>query len=138
MNALFSLESILEGAPLMLLAGVFLHKADLSRCWHMNCDPAVLRASFPASVLPGFNSTEMFTEEYAAAMQTHPGCIHQPVSSDNWFTAHTELRPGEFLDWHVFGRPMAFRLDGAPSYVYSSPDLTPADQTSDLRPRYRI
>ena len=113
MDAHFSLESVLEGAPIMLLSAIFLHKASLSRCWHMNCDPAVLKATFPASVLPDFDSTEAFTGEYAAALQTHPGCIYPPISSDGWFISHTSLRFGEFLDYDSFGRPMAFRLDGA-------------------------
>ena len=93
----------------------FLHKSSLSRCWHMNCDPAVLTAAFPPSVLPDFNSTEVFTDEYAAAMQTHPGCAYQPVSSDGWFTAHTALRSGNFQASGFLEKPMAFRLEGAAS-----------------------
>ena len=124
-SALFSLESMLEGAPLILLTSAWLHRASLSRCWHMNCDPVVLKATFPASVLPHFDSTERFKSEYAAAMQTQPGCTYHPMSSDGWFTAHTKLRSGEFLKWKPLGKPMAFRLEGAASPVRFCA-LTPA------------
>ena len=117
MSTLFSLESMLEGAPLLFLACIFLHKESLSGCWHMNCDPTALREEFPATRFPGFNSTELFVDEYAAAMQTHPGCSDQPMSSDGWFMAHTTLRSGEFMPWHFLGRRMAFRLEGTISHV---------------------
>lgn len=114
-NALFSLESVLEGAPLILLTSLWLYKERLSSCWHMNCDPAALMAEFPASVLPDFDSSEPFLVEYATAMQTHPGCTYQPVASDGWFTAHTTLRSGEFQESGSLANPMAFRLEGATS-----------------------
>lgn len=117
-DAYFASVAILESGPMMLVATNVLSLVNNLQCSDVNCSPDVFQDQYPEWALPVEPSTEPFLPEFAAAMESHPGCDALPVSSDGWFRTHTDMLNGTVIPARIpvplLTIPIAYTQHGAP------------------------
>lgn len=92
-----SLESFLEGVPLIFLAIVYINSLS-SACVFATCDPAAIAREFPSHVLTLPPRPALSADDVHAIHLDGPSCGELPLTSDGWFTMDLSRLNTDFLD----------------------------------------
>lgn len=92
-----SVESMLEGFPLIYIAMIYVFHAA-NPCVIATCDPVTIAQAFPSSVLTLPPNPSLSPNDVIAIHHDNSQCSQQPLTSDGWFTMGMDRLNASFVD----------------------------------------
>lgn len=109
-----SVESCLEGIPLMFLASIYMYWLT-EPCIFASCDPATVAHLFPSRTITLPPTPPLSADDVQAIHLNNPHCSQLSLTSDGWFTMGGTPLNAQFVDRPpaAFERIIELEIPGA-------------------------